>query len=477
MGNIAAIVNKSDENVKTQLLRMLDHSSSNIGDTYGISSDQGIFIESSRKNIRDLKSRSMLGYKLTKITPEDPPQPISHRGYSFITEGRIWDNSNQNIMKFAKLLRYDPKEDIKRLIESKNGSYVVALLDETEIICGRDPVGVVPLYYGENEEMIATASNMKMLQSIGLEAEIFPPGYIAEITEKGISFEQVKTIQQPEITKISMEEAVNKLDKLLHESVETRSKGVFSVSLGFSGGIDSSLVAYYLKKCGVSVDLICIGTKDSSEFKYAELSADFLNLPLRLETFTSEEIELELNNVFYSVEKANPITIGIATPLYFAVKKAMETGNKIFFSGNGSDELFGGYKRHLKEYINNKASLKESLFKDVLSSHKINYERDYKICSDLNMELRLPFADMKIINFGLSLPLNLKIALNKDPPRKYVLRKLAEKIGFPKEISKRPKKAIQYSTGVNKILKKLATLEKKPLKIFLEERFKQQNKL
>jgi asparagine synthase (glutamine-hydrolysing) len=472
MGYVAGIVSKLDDNVQTHLFRMLDHSSMNIGDSYGVSSKQGTLIERSRKKIRGLKSRSMLGYKFTKITPTDVPQPLSQRGYSFIAEGRIWNNPDQSVMRFAKLLKYSPREDLERIIRSVNGSYVIAILDENKLICGRDPVGVVPLYYGENEGNIAVASNMKMLQSIGLEAKTFPPGNTAEITMKGISFEPVKTIRQPETIKFSEEEAVNKLDELLRESVEKRSKGLLSASLGFSGGIDSSLVAYYLKRCGLQVDLICIGSKDSTEFKYAESSADFLDLPIKLETFTSEEIESELNNVLYSVEEANPVKIGIATPLYFVAKKASENGNKIIFSGNGSDELFGGYRRHLKRIIDDENSLREMLLKDVLSSHKINYERDYKICSDLSLELRLPFTDFKIVNFGLSLPSNLKIALNKEHKRKYVLRKLARKIGFPKEISERPKKAIQYSTGANKILKKLATMKKKSLNIFLEERLK-----
>jgi asparagine synthase (glutamine-hydrolysing) len=85
-----------------------------------------------------------------------------------------------------------------------------------------------------------------------------------------------------------------------------------------------------------------------------------------------------------------------------------------------------------------------------------NFERDVKICNFHNVELRLPFATYSIAKFAITLPIELKIKLIDEKMRKIVLRQLGEKIGLPPFIVKRQKRAIQYATGVNKILKKLA---------------------
>jgi len=92
------------------------------------------------------------------------------------------------------------------------------------------------------------------------------------------------------------------------------------------------------------------------------------------------------------------------------------------------------------------------------------------------MELRLPFADLGLVEFGLSLPTELKLSLEPDSLRKLVLRRLAEKLGFPGEVAQKPKRAVQYSTGVNNALRKLARREGTSLPAFLGNRFEELKK-
>ncbi len=89
------------------------------------------------------------------------------------------------------------------------------------------------------------------------------------------------------------------------------------------------------------------------------------------------------------------------------------------------------------------------------------------------MELRLPFADLSLVEFGLSLPTELKLSPELESPRKLVLRRLAEKLGFPEEMAYKPKRAVQYSTDVNNALKRLARREAKSLAGFLIDRFEE----
>ena len=474
MGSLAAIVSKRGKDVSATILRMLDPSLTSIGDALGIASNEGVVIGNAPTELGVLGSPLMLGHKLTKVESVDPPQPLSQYGYSLVFEGRLWhDPQPSGISTAADTLGRDPDRGIQRLINERRGSYAVAALDEGAIHCGRDTMGVVPLYYGENSEITAVATSKKMLWTANLEAKPFPPSYAARITDVGISFEQIRTLDLPSPRMISMDDAVDELDRLLIEAVETRRRGLFRVPLGFSGGIDSSLLAHYLDKAGADVDLVCVGMEGSKEFDTAETAADSLDFPLRMDSFTLEDVEADLDSVLWAIEEPDPMKTAVALPLYWAARIASTSGGRVFFSGNGSDELFGGYRKYAKEYIERGESVREDMFRDVAASHEVNYERDWKVCAEHGMELRLPFADLSLVEFGLSLPTELKLSPELESPRKLVLRRLAEKLGFPEEMAYKPKRAVQYSTGVNNALKRLARREAKSLAGFLIDRFEE----
>jgi len=365
----------------------------------------------------------------------------------------------------------NPSQGIQRLIEQVDGSYAVASISGDSILCGRDPIGVFPLYFGESLKIAGVASNRKMLWAAGLEATPIPPGHFTKITTGGVSTTPVRTIRQPSVTKMKMEEAVEELDRTLSKAATARCRGLSRVALGFSGGIDSSLLAHYLDEAGVEVDLICVGMDNSTDFGTAEHSAEDLDLSIRLKSFTVEDVDEDLDNVLWSVEEPNPMKVGVALPLHWTVRSSAESGNRIFFSGSGGDELFGGYYRHVREYVESGRSVMETIFKDVVASHEVNYSRDLKICSDAGMELRLPFADIGVVELGLSIPPELKLPPDPGDPRKLVLRALAERVGFPMEIASRRKRAVQYSSGVHKALVRLAKKGGKTLHGYLAKRF------
>ena len=247
-------------------------------------------------------------------------------------------------------------------------------------------------------------------------------------------------------------------------------------SLGFSGGIDSSLLAHYLDKAGADIDLVCVGMEGSKEFATAERAADSFGLPLKMESFTQEDMEADLDAVLWAIEEPDPMKTAVALPLYWVARIASDSGSRVFFSGNGSDELFGGYRKYVTEYVERGETVRETMYKDVVASYEVNHERDHKICMEHGMELRLPFADLGLVEFGLSLPTELKLSLEPDSLRKLVLRRLAEKLGFPEEVAQKPKRAVQYSTGVNNALRKLARREGKSLPAFLGNRFEELKK-
>jgi asparagine synthase (glutamine-hydrolysing) len=94
------------------------------------------------------------------------------------------------------------------------------------------------------------------------------------------------------------------------------------------------------------------------------------------------------------------------------------------------------------------------------------------VCEFHNVDLRLPFVDSNVIDYALSLPIDLKIESAEDSLRKRVLRRVAENLKLPSSVIYRRKKAIQYATGVDKVLRKLAKEKRLTLKKYIEEIFR-----
>ena len=471
MSLIAGLISKRDEDVASELLRMLTGSRGVMGDAYGIATPREVEIFDDSPEFASNPSSRALGYKLNKVMPTDQPQPIQQTNMSLTINGRIWGSDDPTELVFADLVEKDPKRGLRSLIEGYDGSYAAVVLNGDDFIAGRDRIGVVPLYYGESDRLVGIASNRKMLWMLGLQPIRVEPGHIVEVSARGLRVNKVKGMKCPCSVAMSLDEAVDLLDRGLAESARRMSRGSVNPFLGFSGGIDSTLLAYYLNREGTKPSLICVGVEGSADFGAADEAAESLGLPIAIEIHGTDEIREDLDEVLLSVEEADSMKVGVALPLRWVAEKASGAGSKVVFSGTGSDELFGGYARYVEEYVSTGDSARETMLRDLMSASEVNYERDFKVCADLGVELRLPYTDGDLISLGLSMPTSLKLPKKTDQPRKIVLRALAEWLGLPREVANRPKKAIQYSTGVAKALEKLSKVEGLSVPGYLRMRF------
>jgi asparagine synthetase B (glutamine-hydrolysing) len=107
------------------------------------------------------------------------------------------------------------------------------------------------------------------------------------------------------------------------------------------------------------------------------------------------------------------------------------------------------------------------MFNDVVRIHESNLERDLKITGFPDVELRLPFASFELAEFALSLPLECKMEQKPDTLRKLVLRKAALNTGMPSSMVDKPKKAVQYSTGINNAIKRVAKKQGKTVNEYI----------
>jgi len=463
MGALIAALNKKDANASDSIFTMLETLSHRGSDSLGIASAHeatiGKTVEDLEKEFTD--SNVLIGHNFVKILSRDISQPIQKGDFSLVFEGRLFPPPSINEGKLVAEMLTSLENKEKYLIRRLNGDYIFAIAKSDKIIVGRDPVGICPLYFGENEDVYAIASERKALWKIGIEkVNFFPPGRLAVVNKNGFHFENIRVIVQPSLQKLNMEDAAQRLTDKLLQSTKERISDVKEVAVAFSGGIDSSIIAFLAKLCDVNVHLIYVTLENRDEIAFVEQAARALELPLHIVAYSIDEVEETLPRVLWLIEEPNPQNVSIGIPMFWVAKQSAKLDLHILMAGQGGDELFGGYYRYLEDYAKHGlAGVRRRLYRDVISSFESNFQRDNKVCAFHKVELRLPFIDWEVIRLALSVPAELKIASLKDTLRKRVLRYAAKKLGIPELITQKPKKAIQYTTGVNRAIKKLAKEE------------------
>ncbi len=372
-----------------------------------------------------------------------------------------------------KLQHADHLKASETFLKEVEGDFSFIIAEPQRIIAGRDPMGVQPLYYGENKTVAALASNRKALWKLEIEKmHSFPPGHLAFVSREGFKFKPIKTLVYSEPKPVTMQKAAETLQKLLEQSVHKRVSGTNEIAVAFSGGLDSSVIAFLAKKCRANVHLIHVSLENRPETEEAKKAADEMKLPLHVYLFSEAAVEKVVSSIVELIEEADPVKVSIGVPFYWTAEKAAEAGFRVLLAGQGADELFGGYQRYVNDYLlYGKDKIRKTMFDDVVKLHESNIERDVKICGFHDVELRLPFASYQIAQFALNLPVELKIERSADTLRKLVLRKVAVDIGLPTSIVEKPKKAVQYATGINDVLKKIAKKQKTTITEYVNKLF------
>jgi asparagine synthase (glutamine-hydrolysing) len=403
-------------------------------------------------------------------------QPLRLGDAAVLFDGRIYSPTlgalgTEIIAK--KLQQADHLKVSETFLKEVEGDFSFIIAEPQRIIAGRAPIGVKPLYYGENTTVAALASNKKALWKLGIdEALSFPPGHLAIVSREGFKFKPIKTLVYSEPKQVTMQKAAETLQKLLERSVRRRVSGTKEIAVAFSGGLDSSVTAFLAKKCRANVHLIHVSLENRPETEEAKKAADELNLPLHVYLFGESDVEKVVSSVLELIEEADAVKASIGVPFYWTAEKAAEAGFRVLLAGQGADELFGGYQRYVNDYLlHGKEKARRAMFDDAVKLHESNIERDVKICGFHDVELRLPFASYQIAQFALNLTVELKIERKADSLRKLVLRKVAVDMGLPSSIVEKPKKAVQYATGINDVLKKLAKKQKTTITEYVNKLF------
>ncbi len=477
MKTTVAVLNKHGENVVPQVLGSLDALRPTYKPMhYGLITPKKVTLD---KN-PDLIGKQTPPSNTAVATLSSKPGNAS--GYSILQlddsallfEGRAFSPMSQDALneQLSKESQHC-EAALQTLIQQTDGDYMFLMLKYGWIAAGRDPIGVQPLYFGETSQIAAYATNKKALWQLGIQdPKSFPPGNLGFTDHSGFKFEPIKVLPFIKPTSINLEAAAKKLLELLYISIQRRVHGLKKAAVAFSGGLDSSIVAFLTKRQDVKVELVHVSMENEAETQEAMAVAEALDLPIQIHLFKDSDVEKTLPLVVELIEEPDPIKASIGLPFYWVAQKAAEAGYKAVLAGQGADELFGGYQRYVTEYCKDGAeAVLRTMFGDVVNIYASNLERDLKITRFLDVELRLPFAAFEVAEFALSLPVECKIEQKPDTLRKLVLRKASLDAGMPRRAADKPKKAVQYSTGINDAVKRTAKKHHKTVNQYVADLF------
>lgn len=241
------------------------------------------------------------------------------------------------------------------------------------------------------------------------------------------------------------------LENLFHNYKEKI--GDQKIGLFLSGGIDSSIIAYFTTKYFKNPVFFTLNSKNALDLKYVKILNNYLKQKLVVVDFDNEKIEKiknKINEILIDKNiKNNPTQISLASAFYLLSEQANKNKINFIFTGQGPDILLGGYHMYQNfplEKLNEK-------IKNDLTLLEIDKIRDQSIADIFNIKLINPYLEEKFIDFALYIPPELKInKINNQIYEKYISRKLGEYLILPKQIILRHKKALQYSTKIRKYI-------------------------
>jgi asparagine synthase (glutamine-hydrolysing) len=357
------------------------------------------------------------------------------------------------------------EQRVRRALTGLDGDYALAVGDTDRIVISRNSLGTKPLYFAENSKLIAFASNKKPLWKIGL-GEVRPlrAGMLAVFDHEKVSIKKASRFHKKEAAIKDMAQAVNAYEQALQSAVRKRLAGANHVrKLGvlLSGGVDSCLIAKLVcdvaSSLGTDVIAYTAGLPDSPDLKAAREFARELGMRHKMRILTVHEVEEYIPGVIEAIEDSDFVQVETGIGLYAAVNMAAQDGMGVIFSGQGPDELWGGYNWYPNVLgRDGRQELCRRMWDDLTRADIETLDRENKIALAHDIELLFPYLDTEVVNVAMSVTSELKVTSDKDHLGKQPHRQLAIKMGVPDRYANRRKFAIQHGTGIHGVLDDIA---------------------
>lgn len=310
-----------------------------------------------------------------------------------------------------------PEYTFEYLLNELDGVFSFVLIEMEKghlkhCLISRDQFGVRPLYYIQKDNMIGFASEGKALVPLLGHDELavqFPPSSYLYLNKP--HFNKNKDIKKYHTYNPSiLSQNIDNYKDILHNISKLLEKAVYKrliqtnrpVAFLLSGGLDSTLVAYIASTMCGKINTFSIGFEGSPDLINARKVANAIGSNHHEVLLTEKMIEDNLKDVIYTLESQDITTIRASVPMYLLSKYISEnTEFKVIFSGEGSDEIFGGYLYFYN--APNTISFHEECWRLVDELHRYDLLRGDRTTSHFGLELRVPFLDKQFVEYVMNI--------------------------------------------------------------------------
>jgi asparagine synthase (glutamine-hydrolysing) len=327
------------------------------------------------------------------------------------------------------------------------------------VLAARDPIGVVPLYWGWGDDgSVWFASELKALAGVCRRFEQFPPGHMFVDGKLERYYNPVWKEASSATARPSLEELRDALDT----AVQKRLMCDVPYGVLISGGLDSSIVSALCARHARKriedgeaseawyprLHSFCIGLDGAPDLGHAREVAAFLGTVHHEMVYTLQEGIDALSDVIYHIESYDVTTVRASTPMFLMARKIRALGIKMVLSGEGADEVFGGYLYFHK--APNAKELYAETVRKVGALHNYDCLRANKSMAAWGIETRVPFLDRHLLDLAMCIDPELKLPSASDSKmEKHILRAAFDRDEdpyLPKSVLWRQKE--QFSDGV-----------------------------
>lgn len=408
--------------------------------------------------------------RLSIVGVDSGKQPLYNKDGNLIlaVNGEIYNHQNirsrfENSYQFlsnsdCEVILPLYKEKGVGLFEELNGIFAFALYDSEndEYLIGRDHMGIIPLYMGYDPAgQLYVASELKVLEGVCKNIKEFPPGHYYSSKDGKLTQWYKRDWMEYGNVKDNTTDIAD-LRKGLEDAVHRQLMSDVPYGVLLSGGLDSSIISAIAKKYAArriennneteawwpQLHSFAVGLKGAPDLVAARKVADYIGTVHHEIHFTVEEALDALSDVIYHIETYDVTTVRASTPMYLLARYIKSMGVKMVLSGEGSDELFGGYLYFHK--APDAKALHDETVRKLDKLHLYDCLRANKSLAAWGVEGRVPFLDKEFMDIAMRINPQDKMCTD-GRIEKHVLRKAFEDY-LPESVAWRQKE--QFSDGV-----------------------------
>ena len=408
--------------------------------------------------------------RLSIVDPESGGQPLysPDKKQVLAVNGEIYNH--QEIRRlYAGKYEFQTKSDCEVILalykekgisflEDISGIFAFVLYDEEkdEFLIARDPIGVIPLYIGYDDDgTVYVGSELKALEGFCQRYEPFLPGHYYWSREPGMKRYYQRDWMQYDAVKDN-DASVSAIHDALENAVKRQLMSDVPYGVLLSGGLDSSVISAIAEKYSEMriendsrtkaywprLHSFAVGLKGAPDLAKAKLVADHIGTVHHEINYTIQEGLDAIRDVIYYIETYDVTTVRASTPMYLLARVIKSMGIKMVLSGEGADEIFGGYL-YFHKAPDAKAFHEETVRK-LSKLYLYDCLRANKSLSAWGVEGRVPFLDKEILDVAMRTNPSAKMCPGSVMEKKIVREAFSDLL--PEEVAWRQKE--QFSDGV-----------------------------